>query len=67
MDEKKLKEEELEEVSGGGSDLAQFNFYFTMNNCFYCSKRKSGCPYGDREGRYAAFGGNQSAVCPDKT
>lgn len=59
-----MDEKELEKVTGGGSELG----FLVMleSNCMNCAKNVSGCPYGNIEGRYMAFGDNDRAVCPER-
>ena len=69
-DEKRLDDETLENVSGGGDedkDYMNCIVRFEQKNCYSCYRQVfRTCPYGSNEDAFKALGSNQYAKCPDK-
>ena len=62
-DEKRLDDEALEKVSGGGP-TTQYRFF--ENNCHSCRHYNVDCPYGSCTLAFEELGSNVHAVCPYK-
>ncbi len=68
-DEKRLDDEALEKVSGGGDDQDYMNriVRFVQENCYSCYRNFFGtCPYGSNEDAFKELGSNPYAKCPCK-
>ena len=72
-DEKRLDDEALEKVSGGGPTM-QYQYRFYENNCHSCRKYNTlnhntntwNCPYGTIEDAFKELGSSPYAKCPCK-
>lgn len=64
-DEKKLNDETLEKVSGGGSDEEKDAFF--KRNCLICRRYTDrNCSYGTYDQAFEALGCDPRAKCPQR-